>query len=271
MTRTSISMTRSERAARAVASRGGDPDRRRGRHGRRQRPARLPGRAGVLEGVSPLCEARARVHGDGQSPLVPKRSGTGLGLLRPSPDALPRDQAARRIRHPPPLDGPHAPRRVRLHFERRRAFPEGRLSPEQSLRGPRHDRRDAVPRRVRRGDLPGGSLFTGRSIPRPCAPFHPLPSCPRCGGLARPNILMFGDWGWDSVAVRDQQRRLQSWLASVAGARIVVVECGAGTAIPTVRLTCEEVARSPRRHADPHQSPRAGSSRRPDLPADGRP
>ena len=73
---------------------------------------------------------------------------------------------------------------------------------------------------------------------------HPLPSCPRCGGLARPNILMFGDWGWESSRSDDQGRRLQSWLASVAGARIVVVECGAGTAIPTVRLSCEEAAGS---------------------------
>ena len=25
---------------------------------------------------------------------------------------------------------------------------------------------------------------------------NPAPICPRCGRLARPNILMFGDWGW---------------------------------------------------------------------------
>jgi NAD-dependent SIR2 family protein deacetylase len=71
----------------------------------------------------------------------------------------------------------------------------------------------------------------------------PLPGCPRCGGLARPNILMFGDWGWDSSHAELQQRRLQSWLASIAGARVVVVECGAGKAIPTVRHACEEIAR----------------------------
>ena len=45
----------------------------------------------------------------------------------------------------------------------------------------------------------------------------PLPGCPRCGGLARPNILMFGDWGWDSSHAEAQQRRLKSWLASIAG------------------------------------------------------
>lgn len=71
---------------------------------------------------------------------------------------------------------------------------------------------------------------------------HPLPSCPACGGLARPNILMFGDWGWHSSGSDEQGRRLQAWLSSLGGARLVVVECGAGTAIPTVRLSCEDAA-----------------------------
>jgi len=71
----------------------------------------------------------------------------------------------------------------------------------------------------------------------------PLPRCPKCGELARPNILMFGDWGWDSSDAEIQQQRLRSWLASIKGARVVVVECGAGKAIPTVRHACEEIAR----------------------------
>jgi NAD-dependent SIR2 family protein deacetylase len=73
----------------------------------------------------------------------------------------------------------------------------------------------------------------------------PYPSCPRCGGLARPNILMFGDDGWDPTRTEQQQRRFSSWLAEVRRARApaVVIECGAGTAIPTVRMTSEEVAR----------------------------
>ena len=29
-----------------------------------------------------------------------------------------------------------------------------------------------------------------------CRLRNELPQCPACGGLARPNILMFGDWGW---------------------------------------------------------------------------
>jgi len=77
---------------------------------------------------------------------------------------------------------------------------------------------------------------TMRAIP-------PLPQCPHCGALARPNILMFGDWGWNSSHAETQQQRLRSWLGSVVGAPLVVVECGAGTAIPTVRLACQDIAR----------------------------
>lgn len=59
------------------------------------------------------------------------------------------------------------------------------------------------------------------------------PTCPRCGGLARPNILMFGDGGWVDDRESAQSDRLRRWLAQVS--RPVVVELGAGTAVPTVR------------------------------------
>jgi NAD-dependent SIR2 family protein deacetylase len=73
----------------------------------------------------------------------------------------------------------------------------------------------------------------------------PLPACPRCERLARPNILMFGDGGWDQSRTLAQDRRMKAWLASVAdaGGRMVIVECGAGTAVPSVRLTGEHLAR----------------------------
>jgi NAD-dependent SIR2 family protein deacetylase len=70
----------------------------------------------------------------------------------------------------------------------------------------------------------------------------PLPCCPRCGALARPNILMFGDWGWDEARSIAQERRLRRWLERAASSRMVIVECGAGTAVPTVRHTCESLA-----------------------------
>ncbi|MGO9596529.1 MAG: SIR2 family NAD-dependent protein deacylase [Isosphaeraceae bacterium] len=71
----------------------------------------------------------------------------------------------------------------------------------------------------------------------------PLPQCPRCGGLARPNILMFGDWGWDPSHAEIRHAQLKLWLRLISGAELVVIECGAGTAVPTVRLTCEDITR----------------------------
>jgi NAD-dependent SIR2 family protein deacetylase len=70
----------------------------------------------------------------------------------------------------------------------------------------------------------------------------PLPACPSCGGLARPNVCMFGDRGWDPGRSWPQEERLNRWLQGVRGGRVVVVECGAGTAVPTVRRLCEQVA-----------------------------
>jgi len=70
----------------------------------------------------------------------------------------------------------------------------------------------------------------------------PLPACPRCGALARPNILMFGDGHWDPDRTSAQETRLRRWLKTLPGASVVVVECGAGTAIPTVRAFSERVA-----------------------------
>lgn len=71
-----------------------------------------------------------------------------------------------------------------------------------------------------------------------CRLLSPLPTCPVCGGLARPNILMFGDWDWDGRHAERQQARLQAWLARAQ--RPVVIEIGAGTAIPTVRYFGED-------------------------------
>jgi NAD-dependent SIR2 family protein deacetylase len=74
---------------------------------------------------------------------------------------------------------------------------------------------------------------------------EPLPSCPTCGALARPNILMFGDWEWDESRTRAQQARLHAWQAAIRASRIVIMECGAGSAISTVRSFCEACAASP--------------------------
>ncbi|WP_244744983.1 SIR2 family NAD-dependent protein deacylase [Paraburkholderia terricola] len=65
----------------------------------------------------------------------------------------------------------------------------------------------------------------------------PMPRCPRCGALARPNILMFGDWGWVDVPYEMQRERLAAWISLVSNP--VVVELGAGKALPTVRRFSE--------------------------------
>lgn len=65
------------------------------------------------------------------------------------------------------------------------------------------------------------------------------PTCPRCGGLARPNVLMFGDGGWIDRRSDSQGTRQEAWLA--AATRPVVIEIGAGTTIPSVRHFSQRV------------------------------
>jgi NAD-dependent SIR2 family protein deacetylase len=64
-----------------------------------------------------------------------------------------------------------------------------------------------------------------------------LPRCPDCGGVARPNVLMFDDAAWLSNRTDQKESRLERWLASVQ--RAVVVEIGAGTTLPTIRRFSE--------------------------------
>jgi len=68
-----------------------------------------------------------------------------------------------------------------------------------------------------------------------------VPLCPRCGAAARPNILMFGDYGWIGERTRLQRERFNHFLSQQNGKKIVVIELGAGTAIPTVRALSERI------------------------------
>ena len=72
-----------------------------------------------------------------------------------------------------------------------------------------------------------------------------LPRCGRCGGLARPNVLMFGDGQWSEARAARQAARYRGWLKRARGAKLAVIECGAGTAVPTVRLESERAANRP--------------------------
>jgi NAD-dependent SIR2 family protein deacetylase len=69
----------------------------------------------------------------------------------------------------------------------------------------------------------------------------PLPTCPHCTALARPNILMFGDSEWDESRSWQQEVRFNHWRSTLRGQRLVVVECGAGIAVPSVRRLCEHI------------------------------
>ena len=71
----------------------------------------------------------------------------------------------------------------------------------------------------------------------------PLPVCPECGAVARPNILMFGDWSWVENRSSRQYFRYMEWLHRLEEQRtaLVIIEAGAGSAVPTVRLQSESI------------------------------
>jgi len=68
-----------------------------------------------------------------------------------------------------------------------------------------------------------------------------IPRCTACGGVARPNILMFGDGAWIGDRSDDQRQRLRSFAEAHVDDRTVVIEMGAGTAIPSIRRTSEDL------------------------------
>lgn len=70
-----------------------------------------------------------------------------------------------------------------------------------------------------------------------CTLTSPLPACPHCGALARPNILMFNDVAWVDAPSEAQLVLLEQWRARVS--RLAVIELGAGTDLPSVRRFTE--------------------------------
>ena len=69
-----------------------------------------------------------------------------------------------------------------------------------------------------------------------------LPTCRECGAIARPNVLMFGDYAWLPHRWEAQQLRYTRWLAATQGQRRAIIEIGAGVAVPTVRYECQSQA-----------------------------
>lgn len=68
-----------------------------------------------------------------------------------------------------------------------------------------------------------------------------VPRCLCCGDTARPNVLMFGDISWVPDRTTDQEGRFARFMTGHVGP-LVILECGAGTAIPTIRSLGERIA-----------------------------
>ena len=65
--------------------------------------------------------------------------------------------------------------------------------------------------------------------------------CPECSGVARPNVMMFGDWDWIREPTEQQAERFYAWRKTLEaeGARVALVEIGAGTELPAIRQQSE--------------------------------
>lgn len=70
-----------------------------------------------------------------------------------------------------------------------------------------------------------------------CRLISELPKCPDCGALARPNVLMFSDWGWNEQRAHSQKRRFATWRKTVRAP--ILIELGAGDTIPAIRRLSE--------------------------------
>lgn len=57
---------------------------------------------------------------------------------------------------------------------------------------------------------------------------------------------MFGDRAWLGDASDDQESAFESWLGTLHDQRLVIIECGAGTAIPGIRWISNHVAQKHR-------------------------
>ena len=76
-----------------------------------------------------------------------------------------------------------------------------------------------------------------------CQLINDFPFCPHCGGMARPNILMFSDWHWQSQMQDEKEQKLMAWLKQVNN--LAIIELGAGTAVPSVRNFSERLLNHP--------------------------
>ena len=88
----------------------------------------------------------------------------------------------------------------------------------------------------------GADAFNPEIDNEKCQLMNNPPLCPYCNRIARPNILMFGDWSWISDRSDQQAEQLQLWLQRCKNP--VVIELGAGTHIPSVRRFSEQIVKN---------------------------
>jgi NAD-dependent SIR2 family protein deacetylase len=69
-----------------------------------------------------------------------------------------------------------------------------------------------------------------------------LPQCPGCGCIARPNIMMFNDSYYDNSNLINQLKTYKKFIDKLPQEKIVILEIGAGTSIPSVRKQTEYLA-----------------------------
>lgn len=113
----------------------------------------------------------------------------------------------------------------------RAGFPEQVVS---ECHGSIHYLQCAVPCRT---NIWAATEFEPQVDEHACRLVGALPRCPDCGGIARPNVLMFYDSGWLSRRTDAHEARLQRWIDSTR--RMVTAELEAGTALPTIRRFSE--------------------------------
>merc|ERR1712032_815183 len=72
----------------------------------------------------------------------------------------------------------------------------------------------------------------------------PLPLCPSVRKAARPNVLMFSDFSFNSKRIAVQEAAFRHWKSGLPrDVRLAIVEVGAGKAVPTIRRVAESATR----------------------------
>jgi len=73
---------------------------------------------------------------------------------------------------------------------------------------------------------------------------EPFPLCINCKKCSsRPNVLMFGDFGWVGDRIERQEQEFEEFQRKIysmgKSLKLAVIEVGAGTGVPTVRRLSE--------------------------------